>query len=56
MGLIFKAFKVKKSREAELSADLEFMIDLGAVYSLVPSDILTKLGINSYKTVEIRFG
>ncbi len=31
---------------------MEFMIDLCAVYSLAPSDILTKLGINSYKTVE----
>ncbi|MBA2407561.1 MAG: aspartyl protease [Chitinophagales bacterium] len=52
MGLTFKNFEVKKSREAEESASLEFMIDSGAVYSLVQSDILDKLGIKPYKTVD----
>jgi clan AA aspartic protease len=52
MGLTFKNFKVKKSREAAESSEIEFMIDSGAVYSLVQSDILSNLGIKSYKTLD----
>ncbi len=52
MGLTFKNFEVKKSREAEESASMEFMIDSGVVYSLVQSDILDDLGIKPYKTVD----
>lgn len=36
MGITSKYIKVKKHREAEQSADVEFIIDTGTVYSLVP--------------------
>lgn len=52
MGITYKELIVKETRKTEKSESVKFMIDSGAVYSLVPSEILKKLGIESYKTIE----
>src|SRR5438874_13787229 len=51
MGITEKTLTVKKSFESKKKAKVNFMIDSGAVYSLVPSPILEKLGIRPYKKV-----
>ena len=51
MGITVKKLIVKKSFDAEQKAEVEFMIDSGAVYSLVPAATLLNLGIQPYKTV-----
>lgn len=52
MGLTHKSILVKESRRAELGEQVEFLIDSGAVHSLVPAAVLAKLGIESYKEVK----
>ena len=43
---------VKESRRAESAREVEFLIDSGAVHSVVPATILEELGIESYKQVK----
>jgi clan AA aspartic protease len=52
MGLTFKKFIVKETRKSSKKASVDFMIDSGAVYSLVPTKVLTKLGIAPYREVD----
>lgn len=52
MGTIYKSFIVKRERTAKKQASIDFLIDSGAVYSLVPAPELKKLGIAPYRTVE----
>lgn len=52
MGTTTKHFIVKKSREASKKIEVKFLIDSGAVYSLVPGEQLETLGIKPYKTME----
>ena len=52
MGITTKSLMIKKSRESTKKVAIKFLIDSGAVYSLVPSGLLKQLGIKSYKTVE----
>ncbi len=52
MGTTTKRFIVKKARESNKKIEINFLIDSGAVYSLVPKQQLELLGIKSYKTVE----
>jgi len=52
MGITNLKFLVKKNRESTKKVEIKFMIDSGAVYSLVPSDFLKQLGIKPYKAVE----
>jgi predicted aspartyl protease len=52
MGLTFETLKVKPSREARRSANVKFLIDSGAVYSLVPINKLKRLGIKPYRELE----
>src|SRR3954453_3552105 len=52
MGITNKKLIVKKSSEDERSATIDFMIDSGAVYSLVPGKILDELGIKPYRTLD----
>jgi clan AA aspartic protease len=52
MGLTHKVLKVKESRKAEPQVDIEFLIDSGAVHSLVPAEVLQRLGIESYQRLE----
>jgi clan AA aspartic protease len=49
MGLVYQTLAVKENRKSQKSITLEFLIDSGAVYSLVPAKILSDLGIEPYK-------
>ncbi len=43
---------MKETRKASKKALVNFMIDSGAVYSLVPEKILKKLGISAYREMD----
>ena len=49
MGITTQYLKVKENRKASGSEDVNFMIDSGAVYSLVPGETLRRLGIEPYR-------
>jgi clan AA aspartic protease len=52
MAIIVKKLTFKEHRKAEDSVELDFLIDSGAVYSLVPGKILDELGIDTYRTID----
>jgi clan AA aspartic protease len=52
MGITVKSFIVKHDRNAKKKMEVNFLIDSGAVYSLVPGPELKKLGIAPYRTVK----
>ena len=52
MGLTNQKLLVKESRRARRRAAVNLLIDSGAVYSLVPSVTLRKLGIRPYRKVD----
>ncbi len=49
MGLTRLRLKVKKDAESRKERQLDFLIDSGAVHSVVPRDVLRTLGIKAYK-------
>ncbi|MCW3093852.1 MAG: hypothetical protein JWP81_4921 [Ferruginibacter sp.] len=49
MGITNAILKVKEHRKSEKVAEVNFLIDSGAVYSLVPGKILDELAIEPYK-------
>ncbi len=49
MGITSIILKVKEHRKSEKSAELSFLVDSGAIYSLVPGKILDGLEIEPYK-------
>lgn len=49
MGITTAILRVREHRKSENFADVEFLIDSGAVYSLVPGKILDTIGIEPYK-------
>jgi clan AA aspartic protease len=49
MGITTVILTVREHRKSEKSAEVEFLVDSGAVYSLVPGKILDELGIEPYK-------
>jgi clan AA aspartic protease len=51
MGLTHQRLMVKSSRQGRKSIEVDFLIDSGAVYSLVPKKRLKSLGIKPYKTL-----
>ncbi len=51
MGITKAKLAVKKSHESKNIREVNFLFDSGAVYSLVPKEILKAHGIKSYKTV-----
>lgn len=53
MGSTIKHFIVKESRKAHKKIEVEFLIDSGAVYSLVPAVHLKTPGIKPYKTLDL---
>ena len=53
MGLTHKILLVKESRRAAPSKEVEFLIDSGAIHTLVPKAALSELGIEAYKQVKI---
>jgi predicted aspartyl protease len=52
MGLTNQRLVVKESRRARRKAAVNFLIDSGAVYSLVPGSTLRKLGIRPHRRVD----
>ena len=51
MGITSAILKVKEHRKSEKSAELSFLVDSGAIYSLVPGKILDGLEIEPYKKI-----
>lgn len=49
MGITIAILRVREHRKSEKYADVEFLVDSGAVYSLVPGKILDEIGIEPYK-------
>jgi len=49
MGITNAILKVKEHRKSEKFAEVNFLIDSGAVYSLVPGKILDQLDIEPYR-------
>ena len=49
MGITNAILKVKEHRKSEKIAEVNFLIDSGAIYSLVPGKILDELDIDPYK-------
>jgi clan AA aspartic protease len=52
MGVTFQKLTVKSARRSRKAITVNFLIDSGAVYSLVPAKRLKSLGIQPYKTLE----
>ena len=52
MGLTHQKLTVKSSRNGRKSIAVDFLIDSGAVYSLVPGKQLKSIGIKPYKKLE----
>ena len=52
MALTKQKFLVKERRRARRQARVNFLIDSGAVYSLVPAVTLKKLGIRPHRKVD----
>ena len=49
MGITVAILRVREHRKSEKFADVEFLVDSGVVYSLVPGKILDELEIEPYK-------
>ena len=49
MGITNATLKVKEHRKSEKTVEVNFLIDSGAIYSLVPGKILDELGIEPYR-------
>ncbi len=49
MGITNAILRVREHRKSEKFADVEFLIDSGAVYSVVPGKILDTLDIEPYR-------
>ncbi|MBI4604190.1 MAG: aspartyl protease [Planctomycetes bacterium] len=52
MGLVRQRLTVKSRRGARRRAKVDFLIDSGAVYSLVPARTLRALGIRPHRKVD----
>jgi len=52
MGLTHQKLIVKPSHESRRSAEVKFLVDSGAVYSLVPTPVLKALGIRPHREVD----
>ncbi len=51
MGITTAILRVREHRKSEKFAEVEFLVDSGAVYSLVPGKILDQLEIEPYREV-----
>lgn len=49
MGITNAILKVREHRKSEKFAEVSFLVDSGAVYSLVPGKILDELNIEPYR-------
>src|SRR5437667_12635575 len=52
MGLTGQKLVVKESRRARRKATVNFLIDSGAVYNLVPAPTLRRLGVRPHREVD----
>ena len=52
MGLANQKLVVKETQRARRKAEVNFLIDSGVAYSLVPSSTLKRLGIRPYRKVD----
>ena len=52
MGLTSQKLLVKENRRARRKAAVNFLIDSGAVYSLVPAPTLRRIGVHPYRKVD----
>jgi clan AA aspartic protease len=52
MGLTIQRLVVKENHRTRRKAEVDFLIDSGAVYSLVPGVILRKLGIRPHRQID----
>ncbi len=49
MGITSAILKVREHRKSEKFAEVNFLVDSGAIYSLVPGKILDQLDIEPYR-------
>ena len=54
MGLTVLKVKVGNPAKPKVTKELEFLVDSGAIYSVVPAAVLRKLGIKPVATQEFR--
>jgi predicted aspartyl protease len=54
MGLTVLKVKVGNPSRPQVTRELEFLVDSGAIYSVVPAAVLRKLGIKPVSTEEFR--
>ena len=54
MGLTVLRVKVGNPAKPKVLVELEFLVDSGAIYSVVPSAVLRKLGVKPVTTQEFR--
>ncbi len=52
MGFTHALLKVKLAHNHPQSAEVQFLVDSGAVYSIVPTAILEGFGIEAHRTLE----
>ena len=51
MGITTAILRVREHRKSTKFADIEFLVDSGAVYSLVPGKVLDELEIEPYREI-----
>ena len=56
MGITNAILRVKEHRKSEKIAEVNFLVDSRAIYSLVPGLILDQLEIEPYKEISFFFG
>src|SRR5690349_16082571 len=54
MGLTMVRLQVANATAPDVTEDLEFLVDSGAIYSVVPGDVLARLGIAPRREQEFR--
>ena len=54
MGLTFLKIEVGNPAQPEIRVEVKFLLDSGAIYSVVPRGILDKLGIKPLAEVEFK--
>jgi clan AA aspartic protease len=52
MGMTYAILKVKQSHEHKDFIEVKFLVDSGAVYSLVPSEHIERIGIQPHRTMK----
>ncbi len=52
MGLTTQSLMVKPNRSSRRKVAVNFLVDSGAVYSLVPGKVLRQLGLKPYRKLE----